>query len=242
MSDWSGKRYWLVGASAGLGAALAHRMSAAGADLVLSARDEAALTALAADLPGPATIVPCDVTDDAAVRAAAAQAGDIDGMVYLAGVYWPMRAQDWDGPRAVAMADVNFTGLVRVLGETVPAMVDRDRGHIVIVGSLSGFRGLPGAIGYAASKAATMAMAECLQADLRRNGIRIQLVNPGFIRTRLTDRNNFSMPFILEPDEAAARILRHMAGRRFALSFPAPFAGLFRLARCLPDAVYFRLF
>ncbi|SDC63052.1 SDR family NAD(P)-dependent oxidoreductase [Ruegeria marina] len=242
MRDWSGKRYWLVGASEGLGAALAREMSAAGAHLVLSARRRAALDRLAACLPGPAEVLPVDIADDASVETAAQELGEIDGVVLLAGVYWPMRAQDWDSARAVTMADVNFTGYLRVLGAVVPGMVDRDRGHIVITGSLAGFGGLPGAVGYAASKAGVMALAECLHADLHRSGVEVQLVNPGFIRTRLTELNSFDMPMLMEPEEAARAMFRHMNGRRFATSFPAPFAWLFRVGRFLPHWLYTRFF
>ena len=242
MRRWKGKRYWLVGASEGLGRALALRMSKAGCELVLSARGAERLEAVAAELPGPAQVVPVDVADLASVRAAAEAAGEIDGVVYLAGVYWPFAAQEWDVEQAEAMADVNFTGALRVLGCVVPAMVARGSGHVVITGSLAGFRGLPGSIGYGSGKAGVMHLAESMQCDLRGTGVEVQLANPGFIRTRLTDKNDFRMPALMEPDDAARRMFEHMATRRFARSFPAPFAWLFRGANFLPDALYFRLF
>lgn len=242
MRTFQGKRYWLVGASEGLGLALAQKLSAAGAELVLSARTAEALEKAAATLPGPATILPMDVSSSESVAAAAAHLPDLDGMVFLAGVYWPMRAQDWDAKAAEAMADINFTGLVRVLGVALPPMTARDRGHIVITGSLSGFRGLPGAIGYAAAKAGTMVLAESLYADLRKTGVEVQLANPGFIRTRLTAKNDFTMPFIMEPEAAAEIMFRHMQSGRFKISFPTVFSWLFRGGNFLPDALYFRLF
>lgn len=243
MSAFSGKRWWLVGASEGLGAALAQQMSAAGADLILSARGQERLEALARDLPGPARALAMDVADDASVARAVAEAGEIDGLVWLAGVYWPMPATDWDGARGVAMADINFTGALRVLGRVVPAMVARDRGHIVLTGSLSGFRGLPGAIGYGASKAAVMSLAESMRADLWRTGVRVQLANPGFIRTRLTDKNAFRMPFIMTPEAAAAEMMALMRDERaFQRHFPRLFSWLFRLSRFLPDRAFYRLF
>ncbi|WP_428926706.1 SDR family NAD(P)-dependent oxidoreductase [Marinibacterium sp. SX1] len=242
MRQLDGRRYWLIGASEGLGAALARELTGQGVHLVLSARSADRLDDLAATLPGGAETVVMDVTDEASVQAAARQVGRVDGMVYLAGVYWPMASQGWQADEAVAMADVNFTGLVRVLGQVVPQMVGRDAGHIVITGSLSGFRGLPGAIGYAASKAGVMALAECLHADLHRSGVDVQLVNPGFIRTRLTARNDFAMPFLMDPDKAAAIIARHMTRRRFARNFPTGFSWVFRLSRLLPESVYLRLF
>ena len=242
MKTWAGKRYWLVGASEGLGAALAEKMSRAGAHLILSARSRDRLEDLAAALPGAATVLPMDIADDASVKAAAAEAGEVDGIVLLAGVYWPMKATAWDADQAVAMADVNFTGFMRVLGQVVPGMVARDAGHIVITGSLSGFRGLPGAIGYGASKAAVMSLAESMHADLRRTGVEVQLVNPGFIRTRLTDKNDFTMPFIMEPDAAAQAMFDHMNSGLFKRNFPTAFSWVFRLSQFMPDWMYYRLF
>ncbi|WP_121060583.1 SDR family NAD(P)-dependent oxidoreductase [Chachezhania antarctica] len=242
MRNWTGKRYWLVGASDGLGAALAQIMAEAGAEVILSARSADRLTELADRLPGRVTAVPMDVTDQAAVDAATDEVGEIDGIVHLAGVYWPMKATEWQREQAVAMADVNFTGMVRVLGAVVPGMVARDRGHVVIVGSLAGFRGLPGALGYGATKAAAMSLAETMALDLHGTGVEVQLANPGFIRTRLTDKNTFQMPFLMEPDEAAQVLFKHMNSRRFQRSYPTLFSWVFRLARFLPEAIYRRLF
>lgn len=242
MKHWQGKRYWLVGASDGLGAALAQVMSRAGVHVILSARSEEKLTSLAETLPGPVTVQPVDVSDAASVAAAAEAIGEIDGVVFLAGVYWPMSATEWNADEATTMADINFTGLVRVMGAVVPAMVARNSGHIVITGSLSGFRGLPGAIGYAASKAGTMSLAESMYADLRKTGVQVQLANPGFIRTRLTEKNDFTMPFIMEPEAAARTMFEHMNTDHFKTSFPMVFSWLFRLSQFMPDWMYYRLF
>ena len=242
MRDWNGKRYWLVGASEGLGRELAKTMSRAGAELIVSARSEDRLKELVAELPGKARHVTVDVSDRDAVEAAAAEVGEIDGVVYLAGVYWPMKASEWDNEKADLMGQVNYLGASRVVGAVIGGMVDRGRGHIVLTGSLSGFRGLPGAIGYAASKAGLMALAESMQADLRTSPIEVQLVNPGFIKTRLTDKNEFSMPFIMEPEAAAREMFDHMNSDDFKKSFPMVFSWVFRLSQFLPDWAYYRLF
>lgn len=242
MKNWAGKRYWLVGASEGLGRALAQEMSAAGAELVLSARNTERLAVLAASLPGPARVVAVDIADHDSVQAAAQAAGDLDGVVFLAGVYWPMASQNWQAAQAETMVDINFTGAVRVMGAVVPAMVARGQGHLVLTGSLAGFRGLPGAIGYGASKAAVMALAESMHCDLRATGVQVQLVNPGFIRTRLTEQNDFAMPFIMEPEAAARVMFAHMNTGRFSCSFPRVFSWVFRGAQFLPDWLYYRLF
>jgi len=242
MKDWQGKRYWLIGASEGLGEALAHQLSRVGAEVIVSARSEDKLKSLSDALPGQSSHVALDATDRAAVENAAREIGEIDGMVYLAGVYWPMHADEWDNERAEAMADVNYLGAQRAVGAVLPAMLQRGRGHIVLTGSLSGFRGLPGAIGYGASKAAVMYLAESMHADLRKTDVQVQIVNPGFVKTRLTDKNDFSMPFIMEPGQAAREIFEHMNSDGFKKSFPTLFSWMFRLANFLPDWAYYRIF
>ena len=242
MKTWQGKRYWLVGASEGLGRSLAQVMSRAGVELVVSARSMERLEELVAELPGKASAVSVDISDSDSVRKAAVDAGDIDGVVFLAGVYWPMKATEWDADKAEAMADINFTGAFRVLGQIVPGFVEKDAGHVVLTGSLSGFRGLPGAIGYGASKAGVMYLAESMQADLRSTGVDVQVVNPGFVKTRLTDKNEFSMPFIMEPEEAAQEIWEHMNDTTFKKSFPRLFSWFFRVSQFLPDWLYYRIF
>ena len=239
--NFAGKHYWLVGASEGLGLALAAKMHAEGARLTLSARTEAALHSAQRGLPG-VQIVPMDVSSSASVAQAAAAVGRVDGVVFLAGVYWPMTGQALDADQLTTMCDVNFTGCARVIGAVLPAMVARGSGHVVITGSLSGFRGLPGAVGYGASKAGVMALAESLYADLRGTGVKVQLANPGFIRTRLTAKNDFAMPFLMEPDQAAQAMIELMASNRFKSSFPTVFSWLFRLSQFLPDWAYYRLF
>ena len=242
MKDWQGKRYWLVGASEGLGRALAQMMSGAGAEVIVSARSEDRLKDLVAELPGKASYVTVDVVDREAVEAAAKNVGEIDGVVYLAGVYWPMSAQEWDNEKADLMGEINYLGASRVVGSVIGPMIERGHGHIVLTGSLSGFRGLPSAIGYASSKAGMMALAESMQADLRTSPIDVQLVNPGFIRTRLTDKNDFDMPFIMEPERAAREVFEHMNSDGFKKSFPTLFSWIFRGSQFLPDFLYYRLF
>ncbi|MEP1587511.1 MAG: SDR family NAD(P)-dependent oxidoreductase [Tateyamaria sp.] len=244
MSDikLSGKRYWLVGASDGLGKALAQVLSRAGIEVVVSARSQDKLAALVDELPGKASYQTIDVTDDASVKTAVEAVGDIDGLILLAGTYTPFSAREWNAEQGIAMADVNFTGFMRVLGQVMPQFVAKDSGHVVITSSLAAFRGLPGSIGYTASKAATMSLAESMHADLRKTGVRVQVANPGFIKTQLTDKNDFKMPFIMEPDTAAREVFELMLTDSFKKSFPTLYSLLFRGAQFLPDWLYYRLF
>lgn len=242
MRQWQGKRYWLVGASEGLGREVAFCLSRAGCEVIVSARSEDRLAALVAELPGKASYVVVDVADRAAVEAAAAQIGPIDGVVYLAGVYWPMKSGEWDNEKADMMGQINYLGASRVVGSVIHGMIARGAGHIVLTGSLSGFRGLPGAIGYCASKSAVMALAESMQADLRGGPVQVQLINPGFIKTRLTEKNDFNMPFIMDADKAAHEFFEHMNDNAFKKSFPLVFSWLFRVSQFMPDWMYYRLF
>ncbi|WP_299349696.1 SDR family NAD(P)-dependent oxidoreductase [uncultured Shimia sp.] len=242
MTDlFQNKTWWIIGASEGLGRALAEALDERGAHLVLSARGANRLQDLAASLKH-ARAVPFDVTDSEAVETASREAGAVDGMIYCVGQYDPMHAQEWNAAQVTLMTKANFTGALDVLAHALPPMLARDRGHIVLIGSLAGYSGLPGAIGYGASKAALMHLAENLQADLRNTGLSIKQINPGFIRTRLTAKNTFEMPFILSPEEAARRTLRAIESRRFATAFPAVFSWLFRAGRFLPRGLFLRLF
>lgn len=242
MTNWAGKRYWIVGASEGLGREVAKKITAAGAHVIVSARSEDRLKSLVDEIGDAASFVTVDVSDLKAVEKAAAEVGQIDGVVYLAGVYWPMKASEWDNEKADLMGQINYLGGSRVVGAVIGQMVDRDAGHIVLTGSLSGFRGLPGAIGYSASKAGLMALAESMQADLRKTGIRVQVINPGFIKTRLTEKNDFQMPFIMEPEDAAQVFFDHMDKGGFKRSFPTVFSWVFRTSQFMPDWMYYRLF
>lgn len=242
MTDWQGKTYWLIGASEGLGAALAEQLSRVGVKVILSARNEDRLRALADSLPGQARVLPLDVQDSAAVKAAADEVGDIDGMIFLAGAYWPFGAKDWNDEQAETMADVNFGGAMRAVGAVLPRMQARDHGHIVLTGSLTAYGGLPGAAPYVATKAGIMSLAESLRCDLQKTGVKVQLLNPGYIRTRLTDKNDFRMPGIMEPEDAARICFEHMNSDSFSRAFPTWFSFIFRGARFLPGWLYFRIF
>lgn len=241
MRDWQGKRYWIVGASSGLGRDVAKEISKTGAEVILSARNEEALNDLAKELPGRSIVLPMDVSSAESVAAAAKSAGKIDGLVYLAGVYWSLGATEFDGEKVATMLDVNLTGAARVLGHALPPMVARDQGHVVLTGSLSGFRGLPNACGYGASKAGLMSLAETLHADLINTGVDIQLINPGYIKTRLTDKNEFNMPFIMEADVAAREFVEHMNDNSFVKNYPWIFSSAIRSMQFLPDWLYYRI-
>ncbi len=235
----NGKVYWIIGASEGLGREISYALYRCGAKLVLSARNADRLADLAEELPG-SRYVALDVRDPDAVRKGALEAGDIDGVVYCAGEYFPLSARAWTPDEAEAMCDVNFMGTVRVLGQTVPGFVRRNAGHLVIIGSLAGLSAMPNVIGYGSSKAGLRHLAKCLHIDLMGTGIKVQLINPGFITTRLTAKNTFKMPLIMTAEAAAERVLRAMRSNRFETNFPRSLSLLVKASGLLPHRFVWR--
>lgn len=242
MRNLSGKRYWIVGASEGLGRSLAKKLDAAGCELVVSARSKDRLDSLVSELKNEAISIPLDVTDSDTIEYTCNNLDQVDGVIYVAGTYEPMNAREWDAQKANTIAEINFMGGLRVLGAITPKFVNRDEGHIVIIGSLSGYRGLPNALAYGASKAGLMHLAETMRSDLWKTNVDVQLFNPGFIRTRLTDKNTFKMPFLMTTDEAAEIVVSGMKSNRFKNDFPFLFSSVFRLSRLLPQSIYQRIF
>ena len=239
MNGFKGKTIWLVGASHGLGREVARQLDQAGAYVILSARSGDALRALADEL-GRARAVLVDVTDTQSVNRAARYLGDIDHVIYNAGTYQPMRSQDWDTDAALQMNEVNYSGALRVLGQVLPGFVAKGRGEITLIGSLAGYRGLPAAVGYGASKAALISLAETMRHDLKGSGVTVRVINPGFIKTRLTGKNSFSMPQLMTPERAARHVVSAMRSRRFRTDFPHPFSWAIRVFDQLPDWLVYR--
>lgn len=239
MIELAGKTYWLIGASEGLGRELALLLADEGAQVVVSARNHERLETLCAGTDGLRPMA-LDVSDFDAVKRVVKEVGTVDGVIYCAGAYDPMPASEWNSDSVLRMVDVNFTGALRVLGELVPGFVNNGAGDITLIGSLSAYRGLPNAIGYAASKSALQSLAETLRFDLAGSGVVVRIVNPGFIETRLTLKNDFKMPQLMTPEAAAARVLKAMKRRRFRTDFPAPFSWFIRLVAILPDWLIYR--
>ena len=238
--NWTGKRVWLMGASSGIGAALAQALDDRGARLALSARRLDKLQALGID---SALLLPCDSLDNASIAAARASLidswGGIDLVVYLAGDYEPMNAADFDLARAEQIVAVNFTGAMRLAAAVLGDL--RPDGGIAFVSSVAGYRGLPKALAYGPGKAALIHLAECLHLDLAPKGVGVWVINPGFVATRLTAKNDFAMPSLLTPEQAAQAIIEGFRRGTFEIHFPKRFTCVLKLASKLPYALYFPL-
>lgn len=243
LADWQGKTVWLLGASSGIGRALALALHASGARVVVSARNAANLAALAAAHPGMQTL-PLDSSDPVAVKAAAAEllsTGPLDLVMYCAGHYKPQRATAYDLAEMLQHQKVNYLGALYVLDAVLPHFLARGAGHISLVSSVAGYSGLPKSLAYGPTKAALINLAETLYLDLRGSGIGVSLVCPGFVQTPLTAQNDFAMPGLLTPEQAAAAILQGWAKGRFEIHFPKRFTLLMKTLRLLPYRLYFWL-
>ena len=243
LTHWHGKTVWLVGASSGIGAATAHALHALGAQVMVSARQTTLLEAFVQAHPGSQSL-PLDVTDALAVHAAArlllAQA-PLDCMVYCAGHYQAMRADNLNLADMKRHVEVNYTGALHVLDAVLPALLARGQGHISLIGSVAGFSGLPNSLAYGPTKAALINLAETLYLDVRGKGLGVSIINPGFVQTPLTAGNTFAMPALLTPEQAAQAILKGWARGAFEIHFPKRFTLWLKALRLLPYRAYFYL-
>lgn len=239
---------WCTGAGKGIGRSVAARLARDGMTVAASSRTAEDLESLARETQsadGRIAPYPLDVTDERAVSAAAEaierDLGPLDLALLNAGTHTPISAADFDAAVFRKLMETNFMGTVHALAAVLPRFIERRAGHVVVVASVAGYRGLPTASAYGASKAALINMCEALKPDLERDGVRITVINPGFVKTPLTDRNEFKMPFLMEVDDAAARIVDGLKKERFEVTFPKRFTWGMKFARCLPYAAYFAL-
>ena len=241
LRNWQGRRVWLVGASTGIGRALAEQLHAQGATVIVSARHLETLKTFVLEHPGSLAL-PLDVTDRAAVRRAAGTAvadGPLDLVCYCAGHYRAMRATAMDLNDMLHHHQVNTVGALHVLDAITPGMVARKQGHISLVSSVAGFRGLPQSLAYGPTKAALINLAETLYLDLQPHGLGVSVVNPGFVETPLTAQNKFHMPALISPTQAAQAMLQGWAKGEFEIHFPKRFTRWMKLLRLLPYRLYF---
>jgi short-subunit dehydrogenase len=243
LTEWRGKTVWIVGASSGIGQATASALHAQGAQVVVSARQATLLDDFVAKHPGSQALV-LDATNRQEVQAAARQLlgqGALDCVVYCAGHYRAMRADALDVVDMERHITVNYVGALYVLDAVLPALRARGAGHISLVGSVAGYRGLPNSLAYGPTKAALINLAETLYLDLHDKGVGVSIINPGFVQTPLTAGNDFAMPALLTPQQAATAILKGWAQGNFEIHFPKRFTLWLKALRILPNRVFFQL-
>jgi NAD(P)-dependent dehydrogenase (short-subunit alcohol dehydrogenase family) len=241
-----GKLIWVTGAGKGIGRAVSLRLAEEGWHVAASARTRAALESLEREVPGGRlSAFPLDVTD---VEATGRVLDDIertyglpDTVILNAGTHKPTPAEGFSIGDVRALMETNLMGTANGLAEIMPRFISRGRGHIAVVASLAGYRGLPTAAAYGASKAALINMCEALKPELEKHGVTLTLINPGFVKTPLTDKNTFPMPFLISAEEAAARIVRGLSANAFEVAFPTRFAWLMKGLRILPDRLFFAI-
>lgn len=236
---------WVTGAGTGIGRATALELARRGWRVAISARRAETLDALAAELPGQFIVAPCDVTDAAAVARTVEELETAHGPVALAflnaGISIHVRAPNIDLAAVRQIHDVNVMGAFHCIGALLPAMAARKGGQIAICASVAGYGGLPYASAYTASKAAMINAAVALAIECRALGVLVQCVNPGFVDTPLTRKNDFPMPFLMQVEEAGQRVADGLARRSFEITFPRRFATLLKLLNLLPYGLYIRL-
>lgn len=237
---------WITGASAGIGRELAVQMAGRGYAVVATARSGDKLQALAdesASLPGSISAAPCDVTDVEAmahlIGTIEADHGPIRCAIFNAGNYWPTRGEALELDAFRKTYEINLFGVLNGLIPVVERMKAHGCGQVVMVASVSGYGGLPAASAYGASKAAINNMAESLKFDFDRINIRVQVVNPGFIDTPLTEKNDFEMPALMPVDKAVDAMIRGIEEGGFEITFPRRFTWMLKLVQLLPHPLYF---
>ena len=241
-------RVWVTGASTGIGRATCLELARQGAQVAATARSRDKLEELAAeakDLPGSIEAHPADVTDAdglaKAVQQVTASLGGLDVALLNAGTYHPVDYASWNDEAFEDSLRLNVMGTVHSISAVLPVFRKQKAGHIAIVSSIAGIRALPTSAAYGSSKAALIYLAECLRIEQPTSGIKAQVILPGFVKTPLTDKNDFPMPFRIPAEKAARRIVNGLRSSRFEITFPKRFTWLLKLNALLPDALYFPL-
>lgn len=241
MNDYAGKKVWIVGASSGIGHALAQELHRRGANLILSARNVESLAELNISLDSKHEVIPIDVTNRESFANAFLRITKIDCVVYLAAVYTPGSIHDITEENAALTISTNLESVFTFLNFIIPHYKAQGYGQLALCGSVAGYKGLPGGQPYSATKAAIINLAESLRSEMAAENIDVRLINPGFVKTPLTDKNDFSMPMIITPDAAARAIADGLTGKNFEIHFPKRFTIPMKILALTPYRLYFLL-
>ena len=244
ISNFKQQRVWVIGASSGIGEACVRALFQKGARVALSSRRVDRLEAIAQGYPKEDyLILPVDVMHEADVQDTYQKIekewGGVDLLLFVSGIYIPMRADTFNMTNAQKTVDSNILGPMRAVATVLPAMLNRSSGHIAIVGSVAGYSGLPKALAYGPTKAAMINFCETLFYDLQPKGIGVHMISPGFVETEATAQNDFEMPALISATTAANEILDGIARGEFDIHFPKRFSGFLKFLRLLPYPIYF---
>jgi len=244
----SGKHILITGASSGIGRELALNLAKRGCRIGLIARREKELTLLAQEIPnlsGDALVLPADVTKRLDVQQRIQQFidkwGHIDILIANAGVGLLHKAANLNTEKVDVTMQLNFYGTWYPIEAVLPGMLAYGQGHIVAISSVAAFRGLPKAAPYSASKVAIARFLESMRVELKGQGINFTTIYPGFVRTNMTAKNRFKMPFILEASDAASKIIRAIEKQKAEVVIPWQIAIFSHIIRILPNAVFDRV-
>ena len=241
---FSGKRVWVIGASSGIGEACANALLAQGAKVALSSRRVERLNAIAGQANADqALVIPLDVTNDDQLHHAYQILlntwGGVDLLLFVSGMYIPLRANNFEIQAAEQTIEANLIGPMRAVALVLPEMLKAHAGHIAIVGSVAGYSGLPKALAYGPSKAGIINFCETLYYDLLPEGVSVHMISPGFVATEATAHNDFEMPALMSAEQAAAEILGGIQRGEFDIHFPKRFSRFLKFLRILPYPIYF---
>ena len=235
------KKIWVTGASSGIGKALAEKFSLEGWRVAISARRKEILDKMASNKN--IASYPLDVTNQNQINEISSRIikdfGDLDLCVFSSGTYDPKLEQEINIKQNKFVMETNFFGVLYCIKSVEKYFKDKKNGHISIVSSVAAYRGLPNSSGYGPSKAALTNLSESLYFDFKKYNVRISLISPGFIKTPLTDKNEFPMPFIKTPEFAAKKMFSGLTkSKAFEIHFPKELTMLLKLLRILPYQLY----
>jgi len=237
MGDFTGEYIWIIGASSGIGNALAKELHEQGATLFLSARTQDDLESLNAELGNKHHVLPLDVSEHHDCMHATQKIQEhgvtLDRVIFLAAIYQPMQTHALDIDKTHAILKVNLGGAFNVTEAALPIFESQRHGQLALCGSVAGMMGLPKGQPYSASKAGVINLAESLKVEAP-DYLDVKVMNPGFVRTPMTDKNDFTMPMIIEPEDAAKAIAKGLKGKGFEIHFPKKFTYWVKLLSHLP--------
>ena len=238
------KKIWITGASSGIGKAVAEKFAKEGWQVAVSARRKEILDEMAKD--HNISSYPLDVVDEQNCKITfqkiISEFTEIDLCIFCSGTYDPKKEKEIDIDQMKKVMEVNFFGTLNCIKAVEMYFKEKKNGNISIVSSIAGYRGLPNSTGYGASKAALNNLAESLYFDFGRYNVRVSLISPGFIKTPMTDKNQFKMPFLKTPEFAAEKIYNGLInGSSFEIDFPKELTLILKFLKILPDSVYFKL-